>query len=136
MSEEPKLNIVDGLHICDLCLDGAGGECHVPGCILWINRAPDLPIREQIVDFGGSIRDAGPPLPCSDCAAKDQRIAEMEKQISMLGTVQADLEYRLRQNIAAVRAQRRLRETLFKERDEARAEVERLTKERTARKSN
>jgi hypothetical protein len=30
--------------MCDLCLAGAGGECHVPGCAFWLNRAPDLPI--------------------------------------------------------------------------------------------
>lgn len=28
---EPRLNIVT-LTLCDLCLDGKGGECHVPGC--------------------------------------------------------------------------------------------------------
>jgi hypothetical protein len=33
------------LHLCDLCLDGAGGQCHVPGCSLWLNRAPDIALR-------------------------------------------------------------------------------------------
>jgi hypothetical protein len=33
------------LWLCDPCLDGAGGECHSPGCALWINRAPDIPLR-------------------------------------------------------------------------------------------
>lgn len=47
MSEqEPKLHTVV-MTICDLCLDGAGGECHTPGCALWINRAPDLPLRNH-----------------------------------------------------------------------------------------
>jgi hypothetical protein len=27
-------------YVCDLCLDGAGGECHVPGCTYWLNDAP------------------------------------------------------------------------------------------------
>lgn len=35
------------LWLCDLCLDGAGGECHTPGCALWINRAPDLSLRNS-----------------------------------------------------------------------------------------
>lgn len=35
------------LMLCDQCLDGAGGECHTPGCALWLNRAPDLPFRDK-----------------------------------------------------------------------------------------
>jgi hypothetical protein len=35
------------LWLCALCLDGEGGECHTPGCALWINRAPDLPLRDS-----------------------------------------------------------------------------------------
>lgn len=41
---EPTLHRVE-LTLCSLCLDGAGGECHTPGCALWINRAPDLSLR-------------------------------------------------------------------------------------------
>lgn len=33
------------LTLCVLCLAGMGGECHSPGCALWLNRAPDIPIR-------------------------------------------------------------------------------------------
>jgi hypothetical protein len=29
---------------CRRCLDGEGGECHTPGCALWLNRAPDVPM--------------------------------------------------------------------------------------------
>jgi hypothetical protein len=32
--------------LCTLCLNGAGGECHVPGCALWGNRAPDIPVTQ------------------------------------------------------------------------------------------
>ncbi len=32
------------LTLCSLCLLGEGGECHTPGCALWINRAPDIPL--------------------------------------------------------------------------------------------
>jgi hypothetical protein len=35
------------LWLCDPCLDGAGDECHSPGCALWINRAPDIPLRDN-----------------------------------------------------------------------------------------
>ncbi len=52
---EVRLNKVDGMVLCDLCLDAAGGECHVPGCIMFLNRAPDLPLREKVFLFGGQI---------------------------------------------------------------------------------
>ena len=32
------------ISLCELCINGAGGECHTPGCALWMNRAPDLPV--------------------------------------------------------------------------------------------
>jgi hypothetical protein len=32
------------LTLCELCISGAGGECHVPGCSLYGNRAPDIPL--------------------------------------------------------------------------------------------
>lgn len=32
------------VRICPLCMAGAGGECHTPGCALWMNRAPDAPV--------------------------------------------------------------------------------------------
>lgn len=37
------------LTLCHACREGAGGECHTPGCSLWMNRAPDLPVSS---DFG------------------------------------------------------------------------------------
>lgn len=37
------------LTLCRACREGAGGECHTPGCSLWMNRAPDLPVNS---DFG------------------------------------------------------------------------------------
>jgi hypothetical protein len=42
--DESKLRRVT-LDLCVLCLNGAGGECHSPGCALWINRAPDIPVN-------------------------------------------------------------------------------------------
>jgi len=40
---EPTLRRVT-LTLCESCIDGAGGECHTPGCALWMNRAPDVPL--------------------------------------------------------------------------------------------
>lgn len=31
------------LVICRLCREGAGGECHTPGCAFWMCAAPDIP---------------------------------------------------------------------------------------------
>jgi len=45
-SADPTLNHVN-LILCDLCLDGVGGECHVPGCAMWLNSAPDLELRSK-----------------------------------------------------------------------------------------
>jgi len=42
--------------LCDACLDAIGDECHTPGCILFLSRAPDLAIRDKIVLRGGFIR--------------------------------------------------------------------------------
>lgn len=39
--------------LCEPCIEGAGGECHSPGCALWMHRAPDIPI---IVDEHGTCR--------------------------------------------------------------------------------
>lgn len=33
------------VQLCARCRSGAGGECHTPGCALWMNRAPDIPIQ-------------------------------------------------------------------------------------------
>ena len=39
MDDDPKLHRVS-LYVCALCLDGEGGECHVPGCAFWMHAAP------------------------------------------------------------------------------------------------
>jgi hypothetical protein len=44
---EPYLTEVT-LTLCSLCLDGRGGECHTPGCALWMNRAPDIPLWHEV----------------------------------------------------------------------------------------
>jgi hypothetical protein len=39
------------LVLCGDCLAGVGGECHTPGCALWMNRAPDVPIADKCESF-------------------------------------------------------------------------------------
>jgi len=46
---EPRVLTVT-LRLCELCLNGAGGECHVPGCALWLNRAPDMAIHRELYE--------------------------------------------------------------------------------------
>lgn len=47
---EPEIETFEVLiRLCSLCLEGAGGECHTPGCAMWLNRAPDLPLREHVM---------------------------------------------------------------------------------------
>jgi hypothetical protein len=44
------------LTLCSLCLNGAGGQCHTPGCALWMIAAPDVPLWSHIA---GAITDLG-----------------------------------------------------------------------------
>lgn len=46
MSSQDSLQTVS-LTLCGQCIMGAGGECHTPGCALWMNRAPDLPLTVE-----------------------------------------------------------------------------------------
>lgn len=49
---EPELLTVRGeINVCAACLDGEGGECHTPGCLFWIVRAPDLPLRSRLTEI-------------------------------------------------------------------------------------
>jgi len=34
------------VNLCGACLDGIGGECHTPGCALFLSVAPDIPIMD------------------------------------------------------------------------------------------
>lgn len=47
MRPEPETLARVTLVLCSRCLAGEGGECHVPGCVLWMNRAPDVPIADR-----------------------------------------------------------------------------------------
>lgn len=39
------------LTLCSLCLAGAGGECHTPGCALWLRRAPDVALDLEMIEI-------------------------------------------------------------------------------------
>jgi hypothetical protein len=44
--------------LCDACMAGEGGECHTPGCALWLNRAPDIPVEGAQTGETQAERDA------------------------------------------------------------------------------
>ena len=35
------------IRLCSLCVTGAGGECHSPGCALFLSRAPDISLKDN-----------------------------------------------------------------------------------------
>jgi hypothetical protein len=41
---EPMVKMYS-IWLCDMCVSGEGGECHSPGCALFLNRAPDIPLQ-------------------------------------------------------------------------------------------
>ncbi len=54
---EPELKRV-AAWICELCLGNSGGECHVPGCLFWLNEQP-ASLREMVEDFDEATAAAG-----------------------------------------------------------------------------
>lgn len=46
------------LTICRRCYDGAGGECHTPGCCFWVCPAPD-PEQAERIRNGAVVAPAG-----------------------------------------------------------------------------
>lgn len=54
---EPTLTTM-ALTVCSLCAGGAGGECHVPGCAFWMNRAPDMQLRNEAEEINSALADA------------------------------------------------------------------------------
>jgi hypothetical protein len=44
-----KLNKIE-IIICDYCLAGDGDECHTPGCALFLNRTPNIPINPKLYE--------------------------------------------------------------------------------------
>lgn len=48
-TDEPNVRRVI-VNLCDLCIGGAGGECHTPGCILFLNRGPDMQLHPELIE--------------------------------------------------------------------------------------
>jgi hypothetical protein len=72
--------VTGSFNMCTACLDGAGGECHTPGCVMWLNRAPDLGIRDKLEMHGCTIqvitepvtpKACGGPGPCRICNGQE-----------------------------------------------------------------
>lgn len=38
------------LDICEPCIEGAGEECHTPGCAFWMMRAPETPFYAAMTE--------------------------------------------------------------------------------------
>lgn len=60
------------VQLCRRCMAGEGGECHTPGCSLWMNRAPDIPVSSAATVTASQGADVdlrpfpmldGPPIP-------------------------------------------------------------------------
>ena len=49
MSDPHLVHVRGEFTICSACLDGEGGECHTPVCVLWLMRAPDLSLRANLL---------------------------------------------------------------------------------------
>lgn len=70
MSTEPEVQEVS-LYICDLCLDGVGGECHVPGCAFWMVDAPGVPLSPLSITLAAQLGEARALLDAWCTAAAD-----------------------------------------------------------------
>lgn len=41
------------LDLCEGCISGQGGQCHTPGCILWIHDVDAIPLDRDRITFRG-----------------------------------------------------------------------------------
>lgn len=62
------------LTLCRECLTGAGGECHMPGCALWMGTAPDVSLIGRVVR-------APAPVPVEE-ASQLARVLERVNEIA------------------------------------------------------
>jgi hypothetical protein len=49
------------LVLCIDCLAGMGGECHTPGCTLWMQPGPTFPIEQRCTTFAPLSDEDGEP---------------------------------------------------------------------------
>lgn len=47
MAEDTTVYYRIDAQVCEHCLNGEGGECHEPGCMFWMNRAPDIALTHS-----------------------------------------------------------------------------------------
>ena len=68
---------------CEACYRGKGGECHTPGCVLYLSRAPDIPWGNRVDEY---MRPASPvvsaPEPGAEFVRCADRIYEMFKVLT------------------------------------------------------
>lgn len=83
------------LQLCDPCIDGEGDECHTPGCSLWLNRPPDIGLRDNpSVTIAAAAEPQPAPAPAAAMAehaeledayaAAHGRVAELEGELAAL----------------------------------------------------
>ena len=80
VTHEPEIPVhLVQMHLCELCLNGEGGQCHTPGCALWINRAPDLSLR--LSPFVKIIAESGWPADGIRVEVTDLDSGDTETQV-------------------------------------------------------
>ena len=47
-AESATVLVTVNLTVCRLCLEGLGGECHVPGCAFWCYEAPSVRVADVL----------------------------------------------------------------------------------------
>jgi hypothetical protein len=47
---EPRVHRV-AIQLCELCLEGKPGECHTPGCALFLHDSPGHPILPELYEI-------------------------------------------------------------------------------------
>jgi len=48
--DNPRVHLVK-IRLCELCLQGAGEECHTPACALWLHNSPGMPIHPELYEI-------------------------------------------------------------------------------------
>jgi hypothetical protein len=69
------------LQLCDPCIDGEGDECHTPGCSLWLNRPPDIGLRDNP---SVTIAAAAEPQPAPELAAAMAEGTKLRKRLDAI----------------------------------------------------
>jgi hypothetical protein len=81
------------LSLCHLCLDGAGGQCHVPGCALWFKSAPDVSIRDWVTVIEPGTEAARPAVLTERAEKAERAAADTEGLNTLLVEMCDDIEH-------------------------------------------